>query len=67
MIIKGHIPQNNLTLFDHPIEWVSSFTYLGIVIDNKLSFDPQIRYLKHRANTRFAAMRKLTSLKQGAG
>ena len=67
MAIKSHTPQTTLSLFNQQIEWVPTFTYLGIILDQKLTFDPQIKYLKHRANTRFAAMRKITSLKQGAG
>ena len=66
MAIKASIPGAQLTLNNQPIEWVNTFTYLGIVLDHKLTFQPQVTYLKHRATARHSVMRKMTSLQQGA-
>ena len=67
MAIKTSQPGTSLTLDGQPIEWVNHFTYLGIILDQKLSFQPQVCYLRQRANARFSVMRKMTSLQQGAG
>ncbi|GBN58243.1 hypothetical protein AVEN_144233-1 [Araneus ventricosus] len=50
MFRKGH-PNHNpsiLELFDEPIEWVTEVKYLGLVIDNKLTFRQHISYLKEK-------------------
>ena len=67
MALKG-APQNRvLTIANTPIEWVDTFMYLGVYIDQKLTFNKQVTYLKERAKTRLAPMRYMTSLQEGAG
>ncbi|GBN30816.1 putative RNA-directed DNA polymerase from transposon X-element [Araneus ventricosus] len=50
MFRKGHPNHNpgNLELFDEPIEWVTEVKYLGLIIDNKLTFRQHISYLKEK-------------------
>ncbi|GBL93385.1 RNA-directed DNA polymerase from mobile element jockey, partial [Araneus ventricosus] len=38
----------NLELFDETIEWVTEVKYLGLIIDNKLTFRQHISYLKEK-------------------
>ncbi|GBN02176.1 RNA-directed DNA polymerase from mobile element jockey [Araneus ventricosus] len=38
----------HLELFEEPIEWVTDVKYLGLIIDNKLTFRQHISYLKEK-------------------
>ncbi|GBM72063.1 hypothetical protein AVEN_108214-1 [Araneus ventricosus] len=50
MFRKGRPNHNpvNLELFDEPIEWVTEVKYLGLIIDNKITFRHHISYLKEK-------------------
>ena len=67
MAIKTKTPPNLLTLQNQNIEWVNNFMYLGVYIDQNLTFQKQIKFLREKANTRLAPMRYMTSLEGGAG
>ena len=67
MAIKTKEPQNSLKLNNEPLQWVDTFTYLGVVIDKQLSFNQQIKYLKAKASTKQAPLKFMTSTTLGAG
>ncbi|XP_068203704.1 uncharacterized protein [Palaemon carinicauda] len=55
-----------LNLLGTPIEWVNSFTYLGVNLNFRLYPTTEIMLLKHKANSQLNALRRITSLNQGA-
>ena len=65
IVINGHTPEQPLTIDGRPIEWVTTFMYLGVHLDAQLTFNTQINYLRERAKTRLAPMRYMTTLKEG--
>lgn len=38
--VHSAMAPTRLLLQDHPVEWVTNYTYLGIVFDHKLTFAP---------------------------
>ena len=54
MAIKGKPPKTNITLNNTPLEWVTKFTYLGVIIDHHLTFTHSVAYLRGRASARMA-------------
>ncbi|XP_068243803.1 uncharacterized protein [Palaemon carinicauda] len=66
MAIKHSQPPPPLNLLGMPIEWVNNFTYLGVNLNFRLSPTPEITLLKHKVNSRLNALRRITSLNQGA-
>ncbi|KAK8390652.1 hypothetical protein O3P69_010393 [Scylla paramamosain] len=67
MLIKERrIPEGNLRIQDTDIEWVQKHQCLGIHFDYRLSFKPQVEYLKERMDTRINAMKGMTALSSGA-
>lgn len=67
MLIKERrIPEGNLRIQDTDIEWVQKHQCLGIHFDYRLSFKPQVEYLKERMATRINAMKGMTALSSGA-
>ncbi|MEL6802231.1 MAG: reverse transcriptase domain-containing protein, partial [Bacteroidota bacterium] len=65
MAIKCPTPVRPLTIQGQNILWTEKTTYLGIIIDSKLTFDPQLKHLRARAKTRLAPLRSMSSLRQG--
>ena len=55
-------PDPQLILNDLPIQWVNSFTYLGVVIDKGLRFHKHAQYLVDRVTNAVNAIRVLASL-----
>ena len=55
-------PEPQLVLNDLPIQWVNSFTYLGVVIDKGLRFHKHAQYLIDRVTNAVNARRVLASL-----
>ena len=55
-----------ITLSGQPIEWVSSYLYLGVIIDNELTLKPQFHLLEQKITKRLNIMRSLTSPILGA-
>ncbi|XP_068209172.1 uncharacterized protein [Palaemon carinicauda] len=66
MAVKHDFEPPRLIINNTPIEWVNDYRYLGIMINRHLSPTSQVKYLKHRISTRFAAMKRITSLSRGA-
>ena len=67
MAIKSPTPAAQITLSNQPIQWVQQATYLGIVLDTKLSFQPEVQYLRDRAKTRLAPLQRMCTLDAGIG
>ena len=65
--IKITAPMQQLKIQGINIQWVTSHQCLGIWLDSKLSFNPQVEYLRERTKSRNAALRYLSSLEGGAG
>ncbi|KAK8385622.1 hypothetical protein O3P69_016418 [Scylla paramamosain] len=59
-------PNIQLQIQDTAIEWVASHQCLGVHFHHRLTFTPQVTYLRERMATRLNAMRKLTGLSAGA-
>ncbi|KAK8383394.1 hypothetical protein O3P69_019047 [Scylla paramamosain] len=59
-------PNIQLRIQDTAIEWVASHQCLGVHFAHRLTFTPQVTYLRERMATRLNAMRKLTGLSAGA-
>lgn len=55
-----------LLLQCRPVEWASSHRYLGILLDEHLTFKPQILRLRILAASRIQVMRAMTALDGGA-
>ena len=46
MSIRGTNPIQQLTIGQHPIEWVDTYKYLGVYIDKHLTYNQQVTYLR---------------------
>ena len=66
MMVKDRLPAVSLQIDQTPIEWVSQYMYLGVIIDSQLKFDKEVTYLRQRASARFSTMKHMTSLQEGA-
>ncbi|XP_068225488.1 uncharacterized protein [Palaemon carinicauda] len=66
MAVKLDFDPPRLIIDNTPIEWVTDYKYLGVILNHHLSPVSQVKYLKHRISTRFAAMKRITSLSKGA-
>ena len=62
---KNKLP-TELTLQGNPIEWVEHFTYLGVIISHELSEKKQVTHLKQVTKSRTNALKRISSLRQGA-
>ena len=64
-------PVNDLVIYGEKIEWVSSFKYLGVTLDNRLLHRSQLNWGKHienvsnRATITWAIVRKMVGRKWG--
>ena len=63
---KGRQTHPSLTLMDRPLTWDSSFKYLGIWLDAKLTFRKHITYTVDRVRQRLNILKILTATKIGA-
>lgn len=66
MALHAPDPPDSIILSGCPLKWVSSHTYLGIIIDKCLTLRPHIDYLEQRMFKRLNIMRSLTSPTIGA-
>lgn len=48
---KSTFYTKRIIIKDRPLEWASSIKYLGVTIDNKLTFSKHIQNTLHKANT----------------
>ena len=55
-----------LTIQGTHLEWVKTHLYLGIWIDQRLTFKTEVEYLKDRTNARVNVMRAMTNPTAGA-
>ena len=66
MMIKDRLPAESLEIDQTPIEWVSQYMYVGVIIDSQLKFNKEATHLRQRAAARLSTMKYMTSLKEGA-
>lgn len=66
MFMKGKAPDRHLHIQDTQLEWVSSYQYLGVWIQNNLKWNKEVQYLQERTSSRISALRSLASNKSGA-
>lgn len=66
MVVKGRNPDSHLTIQDSELEWVRSYLYLGVWIDQSLSFTKELDYVKDKTKSRLNAMWAMTNPKTGA-
>lgn len=65
MLFGGNRNGTSINLRGNPLEMVNSTTYLGVTIDNKLTFNPQIEKLKNSVNDRMNMLKILMAPKLG--
>ena len=66
MAICTDTPDKMLSIQNTPVVWTNAHQCLGIWFDQKLTFKPQLEYLRHRTKSRHNIMRSLTSKSAGA-
>ncbi|XP_068205234.1 uncharacterized protein [Palaemon carinicauda] len=57
-------PPPPLFISNNPIEWVQNFIYLGVNINYKLLTHTQVKLLREKVNSRFSAMKRITTLEK---
>ena len=65
MAIRAPTPPGRLRVQGVGLEWTSSYLYLGVWLDSRLSFTAQLQYLRERMQARTNVMRAMT--RPGAG
>ena len=58
----GKNPNSNLQVGNLPVDWVSDFHYLGVVIDKHIRFHRHAQYIVDRTNAAANALKVLSSL-----
>ena len=58
----GKNPNNNLQVGNLPVDWVSDFHYLGVVIDKHIRFHRHAQYIVDRTDAAANALKVLSSL-----
>lgn len=66
MVVKGRNPDTRLTIQGSELEWVKSYLYLGVWIDQSLTFGQELDYVREKTNLRLNAMRAMTNPRTGA-
>ena len=66
MMVKAANPAWQLRVQGVVLAWTSSYQYLGVWVDKRLSFTAHVAYLRERTQARLAAMRAMTRLTAGA-
>ena len=66
MCFNGPQPNHQLKINDIQIEWVKDHKYLGILFDNRLSFNNHVQYLLTKCHKRINVMKSLTTINKGA-
>ena len=59
-------PSNSLRIYNNTIPYVTSYKFLGVVFDRRLSMNQHIQYIKLKCNSRLNLFRCLTSTLGGA-
>ena len=67
MIITNqrNIIKNDIYIYGQAIEWVTSYKYLGVTIDNKLTWNPHLLNVSKKANIVMSQCRKMISKSWG--
>ena len=63
---RGPQPQQPLRMGNTAIPWVETHRYLGVILDNRLSFDKEVEYLRERAADRTRPLKYMAGLRMGA-
>lgn len=66
MAIRTPQPRHQLLLGHTPVEYTTTHRYLGVIFDSKLTFKPEVAYLRTRANSRLNALKFLAGKGRGA-
>ena len=66
MAVLTASPEATLTIQGARLEWCAHYQYLGVWIDQRLTFNKEIQYLRERSKIRVALMRAMTRTGAGA-
>ncbi|XP_076069251.1 uncharacterized protein LOC143041313 [Oratosquilla oratoria] len=66
LMLKATTPDTHLHIQGIQLAWTSSYQYLGVWVDQGLSFNTQVTYLRERTRTRINVMRAMTRTHSGA-
>lgn len=66
MVVKGRNPDKHLTIQGSELGWVKSYLYLGVWIDQSLTFGQELEYVRDKTDSRLKAMRAMTNPRTGA-
>ncbi|XP_076029819.1 uncharacterized protein LOC143018344 [Oratosquilla oratoria] len=66
MALRLRIEGKHLTIQDLRLDWVHQYQYLGVWIDERLTFQRELTYLKERLKARTTVMRAMTGKALGA-
>ena len=59
-------PDTSLRIQGVCLQWVPAYQYLGVWVDQRLTFRKEVEYLKERTKARISVMRAMTTTKAGA-
>jgi len=59
-------PTFTFSIYNKPVEWVRSFRYLGVVLDDNLSFTLHAKHVCTKANKRLSILKHLAGSPYGA-
>lgn len=66
MMVKGRTPDTHLTIQESELQWVKSYLYLGVWIDQALTFNQELKHIKEKTNHRLKTLKAMTNPKTGA-
>merc|ERR1712035_95892 len=66
MAIRAVTPAHQLRVQGVQLAWTGSYNYLGVWLDQHLSFTAEVTYLRERARARVNVMRAMTRPSAGA-
>ena len=56
---KKNITKGNIYLNNQPVEWVRSIKYLGVILDDKLTWNLHLKHVSKKANLAMAQCRRM--------
>ena len=66
MTIMSSTPDRNLRIQGVQLEWTTTYQYLGVWIDQRLTFRKEVEYLLERTSNRLSVMAAMTNTRAGA-
>ena len=66
MAVMAPTPEEALRIQGVRLQWTAAYQYLGVWIDQRLTFRKEVNYLKERTKLRLTVMRAMTSSRAGA-